>query len=147
MSALQKSAELFGNGYNCAQSVLAASAADVGIDLNSALKIASGFAAGLGYRGEMCGAVVGAYLAIGMKYGFTQPAEQDKKDKTYQLISEFLKEFKRRNGTIFCKELIEYDPSDPDQLSQAREQNVFREKCPKFVQDSSEILEKILRDN
>jgi len=146
MNVSNQSAELFGNGYNCAQSVLTASAADVGIDENTALKIASGFAAGLGYRGEMCGAVVGAYIAIGLKFGFTQPADQDRKDKTYKLIGEFLEEFKRRNGTILCKELINYDPGDPDQLAKAREQNVFREKCPKFVQDSSEILEKILRN-
>jgi len=147
MNISSQSAELFDKGYNCAQSVLTASAADAGIDENTALKIASGFAAGLGYRGEMCGAVVGAYLAIGLKFGFTQPADQDKKDKTYKLIGEFLDEFKKRNGTILCRELIKYDPGDPLQLKEAKEQNVFREKCPKFVQDSSEILEKILRNN
>lgn len=147
MSDSNQSAELFGKGYNCAQSVLAASAPNVGMDENTALKIASGFAAGLAYRGEMCGAVVGAYLAIGLKYGFTQPTEQDKKDKTYRLIGEFLEEFKKRNGSINCRELIKYDTSDPVQLKEAREQNVFSEKCPKFVQDSSEILEKILLDS
>ena len=146
MNTSNQSAELFDKGYNCAQSVLAGSAADVGIDENTALKIASGFAAGLGYRGEMCGAVVGAYIAIGLKFGFTLPDEQNKKDKTYKLIGEFLEEFKKRNGTILCRELIKYDTSDPVQLKEAREQNVFRELCPKFVQDSSEILEKILLD-
>ena len=147
MNTTNQSAELFDKGYNCAQSVLAGSVADVGTDKNTALKIASGFAAGLGYRGEMCGAVAGAYMAIGLKFGFTQPDEQDKKDKTYKLIGEFLKEFKKRNGTILCRELIRYDTSDPSQLKEAREKNVFRELCPKFVQDSSEILEKILRNN
>lgn len=147
MNASNQSAELFDKGHNCAQSVLAASAADVGIDEDTALKITSGFAAGLGYRGEMCGAVVGAYLAIGLKFGFAQPADQDKKDKTYKLIGEFLEEFKRRNGSTNCRELIKYDTGDPVQLKEAREQNVFREKCPKFVQDSSEILEKILHNN
>jgi C_GCAxxG_C_C family probable redox protein len=146
MSNLQKSAELFGKGYNCAQSVLAASASGVGIDEGTALKIASGFAAGMGYRGEMCGAVVGAYIAIGLKYGFTDPDGQDKKDQTYKLIGEFLKDFLEKNGSVYCNKLLDYDLSDPEQLRKAREQNVFREKCPKFVQDSSEILEKILRN-
>ena len=147
MNTTNQSAELFDKGYNCAQSVLAGSAADVGIDENTALKIASGFAAGLGYRGEMCGAVIGAYLAIGLKYGFIQPSEQDKKKQTFQIIGEFLDEFRKRNGSILCKELIKYDASNPDQLREAREKNVFREICPKYVQDSAEILEKILYKN
>ncbi len=147
MSASDYAAELFSKGYNCAQSVLASAAAEVGTDENTAMRIASGFAAGLGYRGEMCGAVVGAYLAISLKYGFTQPEDQDKKDKTYRLIGEFLEEFRKRNGGIHCSELIKYDTSDPEQLKIAREKNVFRELCPKFVQDSSDILEQILRNH
>ena len=145
MSTSGCAAELFGKGYNCAQSVLAASAPDIGLDENTAFKIATGFGAGLGYRGEMCGAVIGAYLAIGLKYGLTQPAaEQDKKEKTYRLIGEFLEQFRKRNGSVYCRDLLQYDTSDPVQLKEAREKNVFDEKCPKFVQDASEILEKIL---
>ncbi|MBN2213740.1 MAG: C_GCAxxG_C_C family protein [Bacteroidales bacterium] len=143
MSVSTKAAELFGKGYNCAQSTLAAFSGELGLDENTAFKIASGFGAGLGYRGEMCGAVVGAYMAIGIKYGFTMPEEKEKKDETYQLIGEFINEFKKRNKSIICKELINYDTSDPDQLRTAREKNVFREKCPKYVRDAAEIVEKI----
>jgi C_GCAxxG_C_C family probable redox protein len=145
MSASSKSAGLFEQGYNCAQSTLAVFSTDLGIDENTAYKVASGFGAGLGYRGEMCGAVVGAYMAIGMKYGFTRPSEQDKKDLTYRLIAEFLDEFKKRNGSVYCRELIGYETGDSDQLREAREKNVFREICPKFVRDSAEILERLFR--
>lgn len=147
MNASSKSAGLFEQGYNCAQSTLVVFSTDLGIDEDTAYKVASGFGAGLGYRGEMCGAVIGAYLAIGIKYGFTRPSEQDKKDQTYRLIAVFLDEFKNRNGSVYCRELINYDTGDPDQLREAREKNVFRELCPKFVRDSAEILEKILQDN
>ena len=75
----------------------------------------------------------------------------DKEDNSLTIgdngIGEFLEEFKKRNGTIMCRELIKYDTSDPAQLKEARERNVFRELCPKFVQDSSEILKKILDNN
>ncbi len=147
MNASSKSTLLFEQGYNCAQSTLAVFASDLGMDKNTAYKVASGFGAGLGYRGEMCGAVVGAYMVIGVKYGFTQPSEQGKKDLTYSLIAIFLDEFKKRNGSVYCKELINYDTGDPDQLMEAREKKVFREICPKFVRDSAEILEKILQEN
>lgn len=147
MNASSKSAGLFEQGYNCAQSTLVVFSTDLGIDEDTAYKVASGFGAGLGYRGEMCGAVIGAYLAIGIKYGFIRPSEQDKKDQTYRLIAVFLDEFKNRNGSVYCRELINYDTGDPDQLREAREKNVFRELCPKFVRDSAEILEKILQDN
>lgn len=142
-----RSIDLFSKGFNCAQSVFAGSAGDTGIEEKTALRLASGFAAGLGYRGEMCGAVVGAYLAIGMKYGYSGAAEQEQKDHTYKLIAEFISEFERRNGSVMCKKLTGYDLSDPNQLKEAREKDVFREKCSKYIRDSAEILEELLKDN
>ena len=52
--------EKFGGGYNCAQSVLFSFCEELGLDADTALKIACGFGAGMGRKGEVCGAVSGA---------------------------------------------------------------------------------------
>ena len=61
--------EKFVAGYNCAQSVLYAFGPELGLDGEISLKLATGLGAGMGRRGEVCGAVTGGILALGLKYG------------------------------------------------------------------------------
>ena len=56
----------FNNGFNCAQAIFTAYCDELGLDEETALKIACGFGAGMGRLQETCGAVSGAYLAIGL---------------------------------------------------------------------------------
>jgi C_GCAxxG_C_C family probable redox protein len=63
--------ENFKNGYNCAQSVLSVLAPDLGLHQDTAMKLSSPFGSGIAYMQETCGAVTGALMAIGLKYGKT----------------------------------------------------------------------------
>ncbi len=146
MDFTEKAAAYFTGGFNCAQAVLAAFAPELGIDEEKCFRMASGLGAGLGYRGEMCGAVVGAYLVIGLKYGFSVPDDLEKREKTTKTIDDFVKKFEKRNGSVICKELLKIDLSDPEQLKYAREISVFRDQkyCPKYIADSSEFLSEML---
>ncbi len=63
----------FSSGYNCAQSVLWAVAPRLNLDGETALKIACGLGAGIGRSQEVCGAVTGGILALGMKFGRGRP--------------------------------------------------------------------------
>ena len=137
----------FMKGYNCAQSVLVTFAPQLGLEEEYCFKLAAGFGAGLGYRGEMCGAVTGAYMVLGLKYGFTEPGDSSKREKTQEKITEFIRRFKEKHGSVSCKELINADVSDPKQLIRAREMNIFRNEnlCPKFIADAAEILKVLLR--
>ena len=56
-------------GYNCAQSIFYSFCDDLGFEKNTALKIACGFGGGMGCKGEVCGAVAGGIIVIGLKYG------------------------------------------------------------------------------
>ena len=94
--------------------------------------------------GETCGAVTGAFMTIGLKYGKIKAEDEGARDKTYELVSEFAARFKDRHGSIVCRELLGYDLSNPDGLTTAREKGVFDTLCPKFVRDATEILEEIL---
>ena len=94
--------------------------------------------------GETCGAVTGALMAIGLKYGKTKAEDDGARDKTYELVGEFVTRFKDRHGSIVCKELLGCDLSNDDGLTTAREKGLFDTLCPQFVRDATEILEEIL---
>lgn len=93
--------------------------------------------------GETCGAVTGAFMVIGLKYGATLGEDKASKEKTHQVVREFAEKFASRNGSIACKELLGCDLSTPEGNAQAKEKNLFYTVCPKFVKDAAEILEEI----
>jgi len=103
----------FKEGFNCSQSILSVYGAEYGISRDMALKIACPFGAGIGRMAEVCGAVTGAFMVIGLKYGNTDAKNISAKGNTYQLVSKFADRFKARNGTINCGELLGCDLGTP----------------------------------
>ena len=98
----------------------------------------------MGRMGETCGAVTGALMVIGLKYGKTKAGDEGARDKTYELVGEFVARFKDHHGSIACRELLGCDLSNPEGLKTAKEKGLFDNLCPQFVQDATEILEEIL---
>ncbi|MGD0535173.1 MAG: C-GCAxxG-C-C family protein [Methanoregula sp.] len=137
-------AAIFTEGYSCSQAVCAAFAEDFGIDRDTALRLSCGLGGGMAHTGNTCGAVTGALMVIGMKYGRTAVDDLAAKEKTYAVANEFISEFLRRNHSVSCTDLIGHNLSDPKELAIARKDNLFHTKCPRFVRDAGEILEKIL---
>lgn len=136
--------ECFSLGFNCAQAVFSTYCVDLGLEPEMAKRIACGFGAGMGYIGETCGAVTGALMLIGLKYGKVAVEDNAAKDKTYELAQEFTRRFKAINNSVNCKELLGFDLSIPGELANVKEKQLFRIICPKFVRDSSLIIEELL---
>jgi C_GCAxxG_C_C family probable redox protein len=147
MDRKESAATLFDGFYNCSQSVLASFAEDFGLDQDLAVSLATGFGAGIGKSSQVCGAVSGACMVIGLKYGSKPSTEnnfQDRKEKTYMVVSDFLEKFKERNRSTNCKELIGYDLQDPIQYAEAKRLGLFSTLCTTYVRDAVEITEEIL---
>ena len=98
----------------------------------------------MGRMGEQCGAVTGALMVIGLKYGMTKAKDEGARDKTYELVREFVAKFKSRHGSIRCRELLGCDLSNDEGLTTAREKGLFDTLCPQLVRDAAEILEEIV---
>jgi C_GCAxxG_C_C family probable redox protein len=145
MNNVEKAVSLFMKGFRCSQAILSTYGTQCGLETELALKLASPFGAGMGSLGNTCGAVTGAYMVLGLKYGNSKVTEIKKKEKAYEVVKEFVKRFKSRNDTILCRELLNCDLSTPEGRNRAIEEKLFIELCPKFVQDSAEILEEILQ--
>jgi C_GCAxxG_C_C family probable redox protein len=138
-----KATEIFEKGFNCAQSMLYAQGKEFFKDESQALKLASAFGAGISFRGEMCGAVSGALMLIGLKYGFSDPKDELSREKTYMLVKEFTKEFEKQNGSVICNKILDTDMSTPEGVDFARQNNLFKTLCPKMVESSSKILSEL----
>jgi C_GCAxxG_C_C family probable redox protein len=136
----------FEEGFSCSQAVFSAYAEQFGLDRETALKIAGGFGGGMGRMAQTCGAVTGAFMAIGLKYGAIESDDQEAKDKAYDLVREFADRFKLRHGSIICQELLGCDISKPEGLNAARDQGLFKTICPRLVRDAAEMLEEILAE-
>ncbi len=141
MTYAEKALDLFSNDFNCAQSVLAAFAKDYELEETKALKLACGLGAGMGCTARTCGAVTGAFLVIGLKYGKYKSEDKDSKPLTYRKVREFIEEFEKRHGSIECRQLVGMDISSEKGFAEAREKNLFKSICFKLVEDTVAILE------
>jgi C_GCAxxG_C_C family probable redox protein len=130
-----------GEKFNCAQAILSTYCEDLGLDKETALKLACGLGAGMGRLGHTCGAVSGAYLVIGLKHGHYILKDKESKEKTYALVQEFERRFNERNQTTICRELLQVDLLHDDKKTINEQVNRI---CPRAVKDAAEILESIL---
>lgn len=133
----------FKKGINCSQCVLSAFSEELGLDKELALKIASGFGGGI-CQGEVCGAVTGAIMVLNLKYGNSRAEDNEAKERVYEKIRLFSKEFEKINGSIVCRDLLGHDLKQEGARKYARENGLFKVVCPKAVKDAIEILENIL---
>ncbi len=93
---------------------------------------------------ETCGAVTGAFMVIGLKYGKIMPEDEEAKKKAYSLVKKFVEKFKAKNSSIVCKELLGCDISTPEGMNAFKDRDFINSMCPKFVENAVEILEEIL---
>lgn len=131
----------FHNGFNCAQAVLSTYCEEFGMDKKTALQIACGLGAGMGRLQETCGAVSGAYLLIGLKYGKFLQEDDAAKEKTYALVRQFAQLFEERNQFTSCRALLRADLIHGDKQAAAERVNIV---CPKMIRDAAEIVERLL---
>ena len=140
---IQIAQERFAQGFNCSQAVLSAYAERFGLHDEMALKLASPFGGGVARQGQVCGAVTGALMVLGLQKG---NATLEKKEETYKQADEFLQKFQKQHGTLLCRELIGYDMTQPEELQSAREQNMFKTICPGLVRDAAKLVDEFLDD-
>ncbi len=137
--------EKFLSGYNCAQSILYAYGPELGLDEETALKIATGFGGGMGGRGEVCGAVTGGILALGLKHGRGKKQEKAVAQQAYARTGELMAAFERAHGSCMCRTLLGgIDLRAPEGMQRFKEQDLHRKVCVGCVRTVGEILADML---
>lgn len=140
----EQAVETFKKRFNCSQSVLSVYAEEAGLDRETALKLACGFGGGMGRMGQTCGAVTGAFMAIGLNFGAARPGDNPDKLRTFELIDKFARRFEARHDSLVCKDLLGFDMSTPEGREAAKRPGSF-DICPKLVQSAVETLEEIIK--
>jgi C_GCAxxG_C_C family probable redox protein len=135
-------AELFVRGYNCAQAVFASHAQALGMDFETALKISAPMGGGVGRLREVCGAFSACAILDGLKNCSTSssPAE---KEAAYARVQELAEEFRKENGSIICRELLQLQKDAALSPSPAaRDAQYYATRpCLKIVECASKIIE------
>lgn len=135
----------FLSGYNCAQSVLFAYAPDFGLDADTALKLSTGFGGGIARQGEVCGAIAGGIMVLGLKYGRGIHQEVTSMDDTYQKTLVLMSQFKKHHGSCQCRDLLNgCDLRTAEGKLRFKEQNLKQTTCVGCVQTVVETLETIV---
>jgi C_GCAxxG_C_C family probable redox protein len=145
MDRIEIAVSRFAQGFCCSQAVLSVYAGQFGLDDATASKIAAGFGGGMGLMAETCGAVTGAFMVLGLRYGGAAP-DREAKDAVYAQIGELVEQFKARHGSLTCKNLLGCDIGTPEGYRLARQKNLFGTTCPTFVRDAVAILEEMLAE-
>ena len=141
MSRVEDAVARFDNGYSCAQAVFSPYAEQLGMDLETAVRVAAGFGGGMGRMAGTCGAVTGAFLALGLKHG---GPDSQSKDNTYELVREFAARFQARHGSLECRDLLGYDLSTPEGKKRINKERLHSTVCARIVRHAAEILEELL---
>lgn len=139
---IARAAELFRSGYNCSQSVAAAFTDLYGIDHEMILKLSAPFGGGIGRMRETCGAACGLFMLAGLEKGAVRADDREGKGETYKLVQQFAAEFRRRNGSCICRELLGLGQSEPQcPTPEARTETYYRKRpCSRIVESAAEIF-------
>ncbi|MGL4344144.1 MAG: C-GCAxxG-C-C family protein [Cellulosilyticaceae bacterium] len=130
-------------GYNCSQAVVGVFCEELGMTKEEAMKVASGFGGGMRCA-QTCGAVTGALMALGLKYGQVHGEDQETKMAMYQKVTAFHEQFKAQNQTVVCKELLGHDITTEEGMAQIKEKGLSRTVCDQLIADAVAIVEDML---
>lgn len=131
---VEEAVKNFQKGFNCAQSVLLALYGQICPEAKNELvpAIAAGFGGGIGRCGSVCGALTGAIMAVGIKYAPNE-AGAEKRAEAYAYAKKLYKQFEKEHGSVFCKDLLKHDLSNPAEAAKARQEKAFEKVCRHLI--------------
>ena len=146
MDHSMKAAELFLQGYNCAQAITVAFSDVTGLSEPFSAKMASSFGGGMGRMREVCGAVSGMLMVAGILYGYDAQDDDAAKKAHYQLVQNLAGQFWEAAGSIICREILKNPPSDPNPTPRTAEYYKTR-PCARMVMTAARILDEYIAEH
>jgi C_GCAxxG_C_C family probable redox protein len=117
----------------------------MGLDREEAMRLASSFGAGMGGMRETCGAVTGMFLVAGCLKGYASPTDQEAKTVHYARIRHLADQFRKQQGTLICRELLQSLPGKLQENPLPRTPEYYKIRpCVRFVETAAKLLEEML---
>lgn len=145
---VDKAVILFKSGFNCAQSVTAAFAEMYGFTTEQALKMSASFGGGIGRMRQTCGAACGLFLLAGLETGAIEGDDREGKANNYRIIQKLAEEFKKRNGSLICAELLGLHKKESLIYTPEERTELYYKKrpCIKMVEEAAKIFAEYLKN-
>ena len=146
---IEKAVALFKEGYNCSQAVVTAFADIYGFTNEQALKMSASFGGGIGRMRQTCGAACGLFMLAGLETGCTDGKDREGKEANYKVVQELAEEFRKRNGSLICAELLGLAKTAPTPTTpEARTAEYYKKRpCVKMVEEAARIWSEFLSTN
>ena len=141
-----KAEELFIGGCNCAQAVVLAFSDLTGLDKTTSMKLASSFGGGIGRLREVCGAVSGMFMVLGMLYGYDENDTDVQKKQLYKDVQALAVKFREECGSIICREILKNPPSDPNPTPRTAEFYAQR-PCARMVMTAAKLMDAFIAEH
>lgn len=136
---------LFCSGYNCAQSVAGAFADELGLPLETVARMVSGFGGGFGRLREVCGCVSGMTFVYSALRGYGIPGDIQVKTDVYAGVQALAQEFRRRNGSLICRELLGLEEAEGTPRPAERTPEYYQKRpCAELARCAARLLEEQL---
>ena len=146
MDHVMQAAQLFLDGYNCAQAITVAFSDVTGLDKDFSARMASSFGGGIGRLREVCGAVSGMVMVAGILYGYDGNSEESAKKEHYTLVQALANQFKEEVGSIICRDILKNPPSDPNPTPRTEE--FYKQRpCARMVMVAAKILDDYIQEH
>ncbi len=150
LERMRKAEELFMQGFNCSQAVVAAFADVYGYSQEQALRMSAGFGAGIGRLRLSCGAFNGMALLAGLDCGSVTPSDREGKSYNYKVVQQLAAKFREEHGSLICAELLKLKRTDANALTyEASERTAEYYKvrpCVKQIISAARIYAEYLED-
>ena len=118
---------------------------ECGISQDAALKVSCGFGAGMGRKQEVCGAVAGGIMVLGLRRGRGTQDGRSVTEALYPMTREFMDAFAERNGSYLCRDLLSgCELTSEEGQRQFRERGLLERVCKPCVRSAAEILQKMV---
>lgn len=102
-------------------------------------ELATGFGAEIGRKELICGALTGAVMVIGMKFGRTDPKDSVSEVKVYEKCRQFWNRFEKEFGNVNCYSLTGVNFDNPEERQQWLVADGMK-KCADIVEKSARML-------
>ena len=149
MTRAELGREYFKSGCNCAQSVAMAFSDLLPLSEELIMKAMLPFGSGVGRMRLLCGAINGMCFVLGLLYSKTDPETgKQNKDEIYKKVQLLAGQFREKNGTIICRELLSGISNSTEPTSEERSSAYYKKRpCDEYVYEAVELLEAFIDSN
>lgn len=147
MTRKEIASRYFADGFACTPAVFTPFGKEMGLTEDQCLKLGCAFGGGIARNQYTCGAVSGALMVLGLRFGRGSEDGIEKKDLTYAKTNEFLQEFTSKHRSIVCKDLLQgLNMNDPVEKKKIEELKLFQTVCVDYIKDAVAIVEHLISE-